>query len=74
MRRPERFEGFLMAASANSDDPAHYPQADWLRKCAAAMANIDAAHIAKSQPNKQTISTAIKQTEIAAIELLLKQS
>jgi len=73
-RRPERFNEFLLAASANTSDPAHYPQAQWLRQCAASMTNIDAAQIAKSQPNKQTISTAIKQSEIAAIESLINES
>lgn len=72
-RRPERFNEFLIAASANTDDPAHYPQANRLRECAIAMANINAAQIAKSQPNKQTISTAIKSSEIAAIKSLLEK-
>jgi len=74
VRRPERFNEFLLAASANTSDPAHYPQAQWLCQCAASMTNIDAAQIAKSQPNKQTISTAIKQSEIAAIESLINES
>jgi len=77
VRRPERFNDFLTAAHANANADAavtsteEYSQAIHLRECAQAMSNIDAAKIAKSQPNKTTVSTAIKQHEIEAIETYL---
>ncbi len=75
IRRPERFGDFLIAAHANaiaSDvSTKEYAQAEHLRNCAQAMGNIDAGQIAKSQPNKTTISSAIKQREIEVIDSCL---
>lgn len=77
VRRPERFNDFLIAAQANADVDAtvasteEYSQAMHLRTCAQAMGNINAAQIAKSQPSKNTISTVIKQHEIEAIKTCL---
>lgn len=72
LRRPERFDQYLVAAQSHAAGTGlsdnEYPQANHLRDCSSAMKSIDAAHIAKSQPNKTTISTAIKQAELAAIE------
>jgi len=74
-RRPDRFSEFLLAASAhanaetNSDE--QYPQGTHLKLCAKAITSINAAEIAKSHPNKTTISTAIRQAEISAIESIL---
>jgi len=89
-RRPERFNDFLIAAhantnsisdksaNANKDKPVvtnrEYPQAAHLRACAHAMGSIDAAQIARSQPNKTTVSTAIKQHEIEAVETYLSEA
>jgi len=74
-RRPDRFESFLQAVEAHAQAKAAaeiaYPQADHLKQCASAMAGTDAALIAKSQPNKTTISTAIRAAEVSAIEAML---
>jgi len=75
VRRPARFNDFLIAVQANAESTVvcteEYAQAVRLRACAQAMGSIDAAQIAKSQPNKTTISSAIKQREIEAIETCL---
>lgn len=72
-RRTERFKDFLVAAEAHAlaTTENDYPQAMHLLQCAQAMANIDAATIAKSQPNKTAISSAIKQAEVSAIDTML---
>jgi len=74
-RRAERFNDFLIAVQANAMTEAasaqRYEPAQHLRACAKAMGSIDAAQIAKSQPNKTTISTAIKQHEVDAIDTYL---
>jgi len=61
-------QAFALDAAVSIED---YPQAVHLRACAKAMGNIDAAQIAKSQPSKTTISSAIKQHEIDSIETCL---
>lgn len=75
-RRPERFQAFLHAVKAHSKAVVtknnEYPQADRLLQCAAAMRSIDAAQIAKSQPNKTTISTAIREAEVSAIDAVCR--
>lgn len=75
MRRPDRFKSYLLAVEANaladSEADSEYPQADHLLQCAAAIARVDAAQIAKSQPNKTTISTAIRLAEVSAIDAIL---
>ena len=75
-RRPERFDDFILVAKAHAQATmavsTDYPQAEHLRACAAAMMGINAAQIAKSEPNKTQISTVIKQHEIAAIEDYVK--
>jgi len=78
-RRPARFNDFLSATQANAMAmsgasayaKANYAPAVHLLACAQAMASIDAAQVARSQPNKTTISTAIKQREIEAIQTYL---
>lgn len=74
-RRPDRFIAFLQVveahAQANAGAEIAYPQADHLRLCASAMTSTDAARIAKSQPNKTTISTAIRAAEVSAIDAIL---
>ena len=72
-RRPDRFNDFLISAQAhaNAKTQGDYPQAKHLLKCANAMSSIGAAEIAKSQPNKSTISTAIKQAQVSAIDAML---
>lgn len=68
-RRPERFKEFVAAvdvhAATDADHTLH------LLTCAEAMANIDAAGIAKSQSDKSKIATAIRHAEIVAIEAML---
>ena len=75
-RRPERFDDFIIVAKAHAqatiEDLTDYPQAEHLQACAAAMMGINAAQIAKSEPNKMQISTVIKQHEITAIDAYLK--
>jgi len=61
------YSGINNPAVSNRD----FPQSARLRACAQAMGSIDAALIAKRQPNKTTISTAIKQHEIEAINTYL---
>ncbi|MCL4137475.1 UNVERIFIED_CONTAM: hypothetical protein GTU68_064761 [Idotea baltica] len=76
-RRPERFEDFLCVIKAHAQPIANdntYAQAEHLRSCATAMGSINAAMIAKSEPNKAQISTVIKQHETAAIENYLKST
>lgn len=75
VRRPERFNDFLQAVEAHAQTlttpHAPYPQAEHLLHCAQAMKSIDAAQIAKSQPDKTTIATAIQLAEVSAIDAIL---
>lgn len=75
-RRPDRFKQFLIAAQAHARatglTQGDYAQADYLHKCAQAMANIDAAQIAKSATDKATIPAAIRTAELMAIESMLQ--
>jgi len=74
-RRTGRFKDFLTAAKAHAtiaeSSEMEYPQANHLQQCAQAMANIDAALIAKRATDKTTIAPAIRLAEIAAIEPMI---
>ncbi|MEM6988334.1 MAG: HD domain-containing protein, partial [Pseudomonadota bacterium] len=77
-RRPERFEQFLLACTADqrgrlgmADRP--YPQADYLRAAAAAMLGVDVAAIVKRvDPAKR--EQAIRSARIDAIRQVKKPS
>lgn len=76
LRRPERFEEFLAACSADfhgrpgySERP--YPQAERLRQAAAAARSVDAGAIARGTGEPRAVASRIRQARIAAIEAKL---
>ena len=72
LRRPERFEQFLLACEADARgrtgyEDHHYPQADYLRRALEVAASIDAAGIAKAS-DADAIGDSIRRARIAAVQ------
>ncbi len=71
-RRPERFEAFLTVCEADArgrsglQDSA-YPQADLMRKAAAAWQGVDAAAIVASVSDKMKIPDAVREARFSAL-------
>lgn len=78
LRRPQRFEQFLLACEADARgrlglEQRAYPQAERLRHALAAARDIDVATLA-SQWSKQQLGLAIREARIKAIALRLEHA
>ncbi|MFO7857341.1 MAG: HD domain-containing protein, partial [Ectothiorhodospiraceae bacterium] len=65
-RRPQRFESFLLCCEADASgrtgfEDRPYPQADWLRRCRQAAADIDQRAIVQALPPERRQGEAIRQ-------------
>jgi tRNA nucleotidyltransferase (CCA-adding enzyme) len=74
LRRPERFEQFLLACEADARgrkglEQQPYPQADRLRRCLQAARSVDVAPLA-ARYQKQELGVKIREARIAALETL----
>lgn len=75
LRRPERFERFLLACEADSRgrpgyEEAPYPQADFLRRARAAAAAVDPRPLAAEGYRGEAMAAALKRARVAAINEL----
>lgn len=75
LRRPEKFEHFLLACEADARgrlglEERDYPQADFLRNAFSAVQNINAAEFAQAGLKGKALGEAIDQKRIAVLEAL----
>ncbi len=77
IRKPERFEQFLLACTADArgrqgaeDNP--YPQADYLRKAVVAFNNVDASAIAKAVTRPSDIADEIRLAQLKELKQFIK--
>lgn len=76
-RRPERFEGFLLACAADARGRAGraddgYPQADYLRACRAAAAAVPVAPLAQRGLKGPRLGEALRAARLEAIRAVEK--
>ncbi|MEY4642515.1 MAG: hypothetical protein RLZZ227_2509 [Pseudomonadota bacterium] len=72
LRRPDRFEAFLVACEADARgrrglEQQAYPQADILRAALSAARRVDIKVLVDMHSNPQTLAPAIRQARIAAV-------
>jgi tRNA nucleotidyltransferase (CCA-adding enzyme) len=75
LRRPDRFENFLLACEADARgrlglEQRDYPQADYLRQALATAQNISAAQFADSDLTGKALGQAISAERVQALEAL----
>ena len=73
VRKPKRFEQFLMVCEADArgrlgKESSDYPQASYLKQAAIEFCAVDPGAIAKSTANKAAISSAITEARVLAIK------
>lgn len=78
VRKPERFERFVIVCEADSRgrtgfENRDYPQADTLRSLAEAWRGVDAGAIAGATSDKSRIPEAIRNARLAALEAIRRQ-